>query len=148
MFSTCVCPMLEAAISACCSALFFRSELHSCSSRYCTISAWPRRAAWTRALWPLLSAWSTYHTCTQLLAKLHWKKTLSLVNINQIIYYMYFLISFSHFDHTILLLTIALLINEQQSLCSSSVMLGGVKLRRNNLEHLVHCVRKQFKRQM
>lgn len=59
---TCVCPILEAAIKACCRALFFReqscccpSALHSSSSRYWIISGCPRSAAWTRAHWPLLS---------------------------------------------------------------------------------------------
>lgn len=64
---TCVCPMLEAAIKACCRALFFReqscccpSPLHSSSSRYWMISTCPRNAACTRAHWALLSTWSTW----------------------------------------------------------------------------------------
>lgn len=64
---TCVCPMLDAAIKACCRALFFRAQscccpspLHSSSSRYWIISGCPRRAAWTSAHWPLLSTWSTW----------------------------------------------------------------------------------------
>lgn len=59
--------MLEAAIKACCRALFFReqsccspSAIHSSSSRYWIISVCPRKAAWTRAHWPLLSTWSTW----------------------------------------------------------------------------------------
>lgn len=80
-FYTCVCvtwtcPMLEAAMNACCTTLLFRfcsvcagSELQSCSSRYCRISAWPLRAAWTTAHCPLLSTWSTWY---YIIAHIYW----------------------------------------------------------------------------
>lgn len=64
---TCTCPMLDAAMKACCTTLLLGfcsdcvgSELQSWSSRYCRISAWPLRAAWTPAHCPLLSTWSTW----------------------------------------------------------------------------------------